>query len=90
MLKAVLHALSSSESSETPFLVVLILLFWDDTPWSSASIRGHKNVFTLIRIPTGNMRFVPDQSQSDDTTVTLPLAKWPVEIVLITNEAGRE
>jgi hypothetical protein len=31
MLKAVLHALSSSEAQDTPFLVVLILPIWEDT-----------------------------------------------------------
>ena len=31
MLKAVVHALASSKSSETSFLVVLTLLVWDDT-----------------------------------------------------------
>jgi hypothetical protein len=48
MLKAVLHALSSSESQDIPFLVVLILPFWEDTPWNSATIRGHHNISTLI------------------------------------------
>ncbi len=32
MLKTVLHALASSEHTDTPFLVVLILPTWDDTP----------------------------------------------------------
>ena len=32
MLKAVLQALSSSETQDTPFLVVLIFPGWDDTP----------------------------------------------------------
>jgi hypothetical protein len=32
MLNAVLHPPASHESTETPFLVVMILLVWDDTP----------------------------------------------------------
>ncbi len=32
MLKAVLHDLASSEVQDTPFLVVLILPVWEDTP----------------------------------------------------------
>jgi hypothetical protein len=32
MLKAVLHAFSSSDSQDTPFLVVLILPIWEDIP----------------------------------------------------------
>ncbi len=35
------------------------------------------------------MRFVPAHRQSDDVTGTLPPAKWPVELVLISKEAGR-
>ncbi len=90
MLKAVLHALVSSETRATPFLVFLVLFVWDDTPWNSASIRGHVNMTILIRIPTGHMRFVPAHRQSDDVAATLLPAKWPVELVLISNEAGRE
>jgi hypothetical protein len=71
-------------------LVVLVLPIWDDTPWNSASIRDHVNMTTLIRIPTGHMRFVPAHRQSDDVTATLLPAKMPVELVLISNEAGRE
>ena len=89
-LKAVLHALVSSETSATPFLIVLVLPIFDDTPWNSASIRGHVNMTTLIRIPTGHMRSVPAYRQSDDVTAALPTVKWPVELSLISNEAGRE
>jgi hypothetical protein len=41
MLKEVLHALASSEFTETPFMVVLILPVWDDMSWSSSTVRGH-------------------------------------------------
>jgi len=51
MLKAVLHALVSSESNETPFLAVMVLHVWDDTSWNSASIRGYRNITTLVRSP---------------------------------------
>ena len=93
MLKEAIHALASSESSETPFFVVLILPVRDDTPWNSTSILGHNsptfgNMSTLIRMPTGHMRFVPAQCQSDDTTATLSPAKWLVEFVLISNTTG--
>jgi len=36
------------------------------------------------------MRFVPTHRQLDNTTTTVPSAKWPVELVLISNEGGRE
>ena len=89
MLKAALHALSSSEVQDTPFLVVLILPVWDDTPWNSAAILGHHNMSTLIRIPEGHMRFVPAHKQSDEANPSLPPAKWPVELVLIANDKDR-
>ncbi len=45
---------------------------------------------TLIRIPEGHMRFVPAHKQSDGANPILSPAKWPVELVLIANEKGRE
>ena len=90
MLKAVLHALASSEAQDTPFLVVLILPVWEDTPWNSAAVRGHHNMSTLIQIPAGHMRFVPSHKQSDEATPALHPAKWPVDFVLIANPSGRE
>jgi hypothetical protein len=88
MFKAILHALASSKYSGNPFLVVIILVVWDDTPLISASIRGHRNMTTLIRISTGHMRFVPAHRQSDDNAAALSLAKWPVDFDLVSNEAG--
>ena len=89
MLKVVLHALATSESPDTPFLVVLLLLVWEDTPWNSPAICGH-HMSTRIRIPAGHMRFVPAHKQSDEATPVLSLAKWSVEFVLITNAKGWE
>ncbi len=90
MLKAVLHALSSLQAQDTSFLVVLILLVWENTPWNSAAIRGHHNMSILIRIPAGHMRFVPAHKQSDEANPVLSPAKRLVEFVLIANEKGRE
>ena len=90
MLKALLYALKSFESNETPLFVILILIVWGDTPWNSVSIRGHSNMYTLIRIPIGHMHFVLAHRQSDAMTATLPPAKWFVELLLISNETCRE
>ena len=90
MRKTILRALASSELSDTPLLVVLFLPVWDDTPWNSASIRAHRNISTLIRIPTRHMRFVPTHRQSDDPTALLPPTKWQVKMILISNAAGRD
>ena len=45
---------------------------------------------TLIRIPSGYMRFVPANKQTDDESTELKPAKWPVELILIANDLGRE
>jgi len=90
MLKAVLHTLDSSESSDSSFLMFLILSVWEDTPWNSATIRGHHNMSTLVRIPVGHVRIVSAHKQSDEATLVLSPAKWPVELVLIANTKGRE
>ena len=89
MRKAILHALASSTVTTTPFLVAMGLPAWEDTPWYSAAIRSHRNLETLVQIPTRLMRFVRAHKQKDGDTTYLPLAKWPVELVLISNEEGR-
>jgi hypothetical protein len=52
-------------------------------------IRNHGNLETLIQIPAGHIRFVPAHKQTDSDTTSLPPAKWSVELVLISNEEGR-
>ena len=89
MRKTILHALASSTNTMTPFLVVMVLPVWEDTPWYLAAIRSHHNLETLIQIPAGHLRFVPAHKQSDRDTTSLPPAKWPVELVLISNEESR-
>ncbi len=44
----------------------------------------------LIQIPTGHMRFVPAHKQTDGVTAALRPAKRPVELVLISNAAGKQ
>jgi len=45
---------------------------------------------SLIRIPARHMRVVPANKQVDDASMELKPAKWPVELVLIANDMGRE
>jgi hypothetical protein len=85
MRKAILQALASSTDSTTPFLVVIVLPVWEDTPWYSVSIRSHHNMATRIQIPTGYMRFVPAHKHTNGDTASLSPTKWPVELVLISN-----
>ncbi len=87
--KAILHALASSTDTMTPFLVVMVLPVWEDTPWYSAAIRSHNNLEILIKIPAGHMRSVPAHKQTDGDTTSLSPAKWLVELVLISNEKDR-
>ena len=48
MRKAILHALASSTDTTTPFLGVLVLPVWEDTPWYSSAIRSYPILETLI------------------------------------------
>jgi hypothetical protein len=89
MRKAILHALASSTYTTTPFLMVMVIPVWEDTPWYSAAIRSQINLETLIQTPAGHMRFVRAHKQTDSDTTSLPLAKWPVELVLISSEERR-
>jgi hypothetical protein len=82
--------LASSLETDNAFLAILILPIWEDFPWAAASIRGHHNIQTLIRIPAGHMRLVPGHQQDDRDSTTLPPAKWLVELIVISNEAGRQ
>ena len=82
--------MASSEHTDDPFLAVMVLPVWDDSPWTSAPIIGHTKMSTLIRIPTGHMRFVPAEKQTDEPSMELRPAKWPVELVLIANDMGRD
>jgi hypothetical protein len=75
MMKVALHALASSKHTDAPFLVVVVLPVWDDSPWTSKAIRGHTSMSTLIRIPVEHMRFVPAHKQADDTSMELKPAK---------------
>ncbi len=68
----------------------MVLLLWDDSQWTSIAIRGHTNMSTLIRIPSEHMRFFPSDKQTDETSIELKPAKWPLELVLIANDMGRE
>ena len=90
MFKIVLYKLASSKCTETPFLVVIMLLVWEDTPWNSATISSHGNMSTLVHIHVGHMHFVPAHRKSDNAASSLSLAKWPMEFVLISNEVDCE
>ena len=69
MLKAVLHALSSSTYAKTPLLAGMVQLEWKDTLWIAALIRGHKNPENIIRMPAGHIiRIVPTHELSDTGT----------------------
>jgi len=45
---------------------------------------------TLIRIPAGQIRFVPAHKQFDEATHALSPTEWPVELVLNANAKDRE
>ena len=70
-----------------PFLVVMVLPVWEDTPWFSTTRHRHRNMGALIQIIPGHVRVVPTHKQTDGGTSSLPPpAKWPVELTLISNK----
>ena len=92
MHRAVTHALACSDASEAPFLVALFLPAWEDSPWQAESIRQHPHMETLLRLEKGQLKFVPHDKQLDTALLLCELspAGWPVELVIIANEAGRD
>ena len=92
MRKAVLHAIASSTSSPSPLLVVFILPAWEDSPWRTQSILSHPNTTILVHIQANQLKFVQTHKQLDadlDTSLLRP-ADWPVEVVMVANEEGRQ
>jgi hypothetical protein len=90
MRKTVLRAMASSTDTLAPFLDTLVLPVLEDTPWNAALIRGHENMTTLVHLPAGHTRFVPTNKQTNVDTYALTPVRWPVELVLISNEEGRK
>ena len=90
MRKAVRHALASA-SYDSPFLCLLILPRWDDTPWRSADIISHENIEILASLAPRQMRFTPADVPPELhlPPSLLPPAKWPVDFVIVANHAGR-
>jgi hypothetical protein len=89
MRTAVLHALASSTNTTTPFLAMMVLLVWEDTPCQSTAIRASASMETLIRIPTGHMRFVTTHNLPKGEPHNLRPAKWPVELILTANAESK-
>ena len=90
MRKAVRHAMESA-SYDSPFLCLLVLPRWDDTPWRSADILSHENIEILASLAPRQMRFTPADvpPELQPPPSPLPPAKWPVDFVLVANHAGR-
>ena len=91
MRQAVEHAIRSSVTTDNPFLCLLTLPSWDDSPWRSAGLLSHKNVHHLLQVPHGRFRFVPATGHREETGVepsSLPPAEWAVDLLLVANAAG--
>ena len=82
MRKAVRHALESATYAP-PFLCLLILPRWDDTPWRSADILSHENIEILASVPGLHMRFTPATDDPSHPLSPLPPARWPVDFALV-------
>jgi hypothetical protein len=92
MRKTILHALACATSFTNPFLVVLILPAWEDSPWRTHAILQHPNLTTLAHLPANQLKFIPSHKQLDKelNLSTLRPADWPVDLIIIANEEGRQ
>ena len=61
MRKAVRHALESA-AYDPPFLCLLVLPQWDDTPWRSADILSHECIEILASLPPYHIKFAPAEA----------------------------
>ena len=92
MRKTILHALACATAVANPFLVVLILPAWEDSPWRTHAILQHPNLTTLAHLPANQLKFIPSHKQLDKdlNLSTLRPADWPVDLIIIANEEGRQ
>jgi hypothetical protein len=65
MRKTILHAFACATSSAKPFLGVLILPAWEDSPWNTHAILHHPNQTTLAHLPANQLKFIPSHKQFD-------------------------
>jgi ribonuclease HI len=71
---------------------VLILPAWEDSPWRTHAILQHPNLTTLAHLPANQLKFIPSHKQLDKdlNLSTLRPADWPVDLIIIANEEGRQ
>jgi hypothetical protein len=90
MPKAVLHSLASSEETRAPFLVILILSGLGRFPMDLVNgPRPHQHVYSHSH-PGGTHALRPIAQAVGRSDPNLSPARWPVDIVLIAKEKGRE
>ena len=89
MRKAVRHALESA-SYDPPFLCLLVLPQWDDTPWRSADILSHECIEILASLPPYHMKFASEEACPELPSANPTPSSWPVDFVLVANRKGRD
>jgi hypothetical protein len=90
-IKAVLHALACSTSTESPLLVVMILTAWEDAPWRTRSILSHPNVTTIVQLKPNHLKFIPVSEQLD-TNLDMTLLRatdHPIDVVVIADKEDK-
>ena len=88
MLNTMKQAITSAEASPQPFTCVVILPRWKDTPYRSQKILGHPRVKIITGIESHHFKFVPADEDITSTTKNKGAAKWAVDILLVSNQAG--
>jgi hypothetical protein len=90
MRNTILHALACTTSSLNPFIVVLILPAWEDSPRRTRSILQHPNLTTLAHFPANHLTLITTHKQlykKLKLSIRRP-ADWPVDLIIVANEEG--
>ena len=90
MLHAMQRAIHSASATTSPFSCIMILPRWATTPYRHPSILQNEHVQLLTTVDKDRFKFVPAGTDitSPDALSTASAADWPVDLYVISNEAG--
>ena len=79
-------------ANESPFLIVLLLPKWKDSPCRTHSILSHPNTCTLVRLNPNQLKFVPANKliYNNLSKLLLKAANRSIYIVIVANTDGRK
>ena len=90
--KSVLHALACSTATESPLLVVMILLAREGSPWRTHSILSHSIITIVAHLTPNQLKFIPvgEHMNTNIDMTLLRATNHPIDVVVIANMEGRK